>query len=438
VTEAVRLFSKAIEFHVFLVKRFQEDHCLLKAASLSYTTLLSLVPLLAVGFSVISAFPVFGSVVSRMQDYIFRTFLPASSEVIQTYVQQFIHQTAQLTGPGIVFLVLLALMLMDSIEGVLNGIWRVRTSRQWLARFLVYWAVLTLGPLLLAVSIAVTSYLVPLSLLTDTDAVFPAGLNSSLLSLMPFVATTVALTLVYVLVPNCNVSFRHGLVGGAVAALLFELAKRSFTVYVANVPTYSTIYGALAVIPLFLVWIYVSWVVVLLGAELSYCLTLFHNRVGLEEHKKYASNFICAYRIIGHLWAQQRCGGTLTLAQLIRLEPGISEERLDVILDQLEKHQLIRGIAGAEWMLARDPGEIRLLDIYHALPRALPDCLEDWGRLDHWNQALYKVINKAENTVLAALDVPVKQLFQTAEQEADGGGGSPVNGANERLQDEKN
>ena len=377
-----------------------------------------------------SAFPVFHSVVSRIQDYIFHNFVPDSSEVIQAYVQQFIHQTTQLTGPGIVFLVVLALMLMDSIEGVLNGIWRVRTSRQWLARFLVYWAVLTLGPLLLAVSIVVTSYLVPLSLLKGSDVALSSGLDNGLLALMPFLFTTVALTLVYVLVPNCKVPFRYGLIGGALAAVLFELAKKSFTLYVANVPTYATIYGALAVIPLFLLWLYVSWVVVLLGAELSFCLTLLHSRAERSDQGKYTANFICAYRIIGHLWVRQRSGGSLTLAQLMGLEPGITEERLGDILVQLEQHQLVKAVAGAEWMLARDPEEISLLDLYHALPRALPTSLDDWTQLDHWDQALYKVINEAEKTVLAALDVPVKRLFQAAEQTDGRAACSPTSGRN--------
>ncbi len=398
-------------FLAFLAGHFRANFSLRTAAALSYTTLLSLVPLLTVMFSVVSAFPVFDGVVARLQDYIFRNFVPASGEVVQSYIQQFLHQSARLTGPGIIFLVLVAVMLMDTIDGVLNGIWKVQRRRRWLAQFLVYWSVLTLGPLLLAVSIIVTSYLVSLPLLTDAD---PGGtLQGLLLSVMPFLSIMVALTLLYVLVPNRPVPLRHGLAGAAVAAVLFELAKRSFTLYVASVPTYATIYGALAVIPLFLVWIYVSWVVVLLGAELTYCLTVFRDEQpapgGLRHDE---ALFVCAFRVLGRLWEGQRTGAALSLEALALKERNVGQDMVEDILQVLEERRFISATAEGAWMLARDLDEITLWDLYNAMPHALPPGQGAWREQDIWNRRLGDLLQTAGNCLAEALDIPLRQLYE--------------------------
>ncbi len=394
----------------FLFAHFNSDHGLRTAASLSYTTLLSLVPLLVVMFSVLSAFPVFETVVARIQDYIFQNFVPASGEVVQAYIQQFLHQASSLTGPGVAFLMLVAVMLMDTIDGVLNDIWGVQRRRRWLAQFLVYWAVLTLGPLLLAVSIIVSSYLISLPLVKGVD---PSGtLRGMLLSLMPFLSTTVALTLLYVLVPNRVVPLRHGLAGAALAALFFELAKRSFTLYVASVPTYATLYGALAVIPLFLVWMYLSWVMVLLGAEITYCLTLFRREEpvhgSLEEGERL---FLFAFRLLGHLWKAQRAGEGRTLEELAQLEADAGREQLEEILNRLEARRIVAAGEDGAWLLARDPGAITLRDIYNAMPHALPPVEGGWWEADPWNQRLGKVLSEAAEGVGQALNVPLKRLY---------------------------
>ncbi len=400
-------------FLAFLAGHFRANFSLRTAAALSYTTLLSLVPLLTVMFSVVSAFPVFDEVVTRLQDYIFRNFVPASGQVVQSYIQQFLRQSARLTGPGIVFLVLVAVMLMDTIDGVLNGIWKVRRRRRWLAQFLVYWSVLTLGPLLLAVSIVVTSYLVSLSLLTGVD---PGGtLQGLLLSVMPFLSIMVALTLLYVLVPNRSVPLRHGLTGAAVAAILFELAKRGFTLYVANVPTYATIYGALAVIPLFLVWIYVSWVVVLLGAELTYCLTVFRDgrprTAGLRDEQ---ANFVHTFRVLGHLWEAQRTGMALNLEALASKEREVGHDRLEDILMVLEEQRFTSATADGAWVLIRDLDEITLWDLYNAMPHALPPGEGAWQKRDGWNRRLGNLLQTAGDCLARTFDVPLRQLYEEA------------------------
>ncbi len=261
------------QFIVYLIKRFDEDSCLTTAAALSYTTLLSLVPLAAVILAVLTAFPAFQHLTSEMQDFIFSNFVPATGEIVQDYLQQFTDKASELSGPGIIFLILTALFLMNTIDAALNRIWRVRRNRNFLTKFLIYWAVLTLGPVLLAVSIVLTSYLTSLPLLAESATI--SGMMHFLLTWLPLLATTLALTMLYVIVPNLTIPLYIGISGGVLAALLFEAAKKGFTLYVASVPTYATVYGALSVIPIFLVWMYISWTIVLLGAETTYCLANF-------------------------------------------------------------------------------------------------------------------------------------------------------------------
>ncbi len=425
--------SDAGRFLRLLWHHFHADKCLRTAASLSYTTLLSLVPLLVVMFSAVSAFPVFKTVEDRLQDFIFQNFVPAAGEMVQSYIQQFLQQATALTGPGILFLVLVAVMLMDTIDGVLNDIWGIPRQRHWLAQFLVYWAVLTLGPLLLAVSIAVSSYLVSLPLVEGVD---PGGtLRGLALSAMPFFSSLVALTLLYVLVPHRSVPLRLGLAGAVVAAVLFELAKRGFTLYVAHVPTYTTIYGALGVIPLFLVWIYVSWVVVLLGAEISHCMAVFRRRPTLAELDGAPARFVLAYRVLGHLREAQRQGGRLT-SEILAATEHVDVPVMEEVLADLAAARLIAATQESNrrdgprkparesnreggWLLARHPDEMTLKDLYNAFPCALP-AAGAWRERDAWNRRLGAILEEAATCLDRILAVPLGPLYATEGGATDG------------------
>lgn len=258
----------------YLGGSFVEDNCTRTAAALSYTTLLSLVPLLAVVFSILAFFPVFASLIDDIQGYIFSNFVPASNEQLQLHFQQFIATAASSGGIGVMFLMLTSLMLMNTINVALNDIWHVKPKRNLFSALLIYGVVLLLSSILFAASILLTSYVVSLPLIAEGGEAV-RGIKNVLLMIAPIAVTVVALLLFYVVVPNCKVSWRVGMISALLAALLFELAKKGFAWYVLAFPSYTVIYGALAVIPVFLVWIYVSWLVLLLGAEFSRCLTTF-------------------------------------------------------------------------------------------------------------------------------------------------------------------
>lgn len=401
-SESWRLRSALWPFVVYLYRRFNDDRCLMTATALSYTTLLSLVPLLVVVFSIVSAFPVFETATATMQEFIFRNLLPAAGETVQKYVTSFMNQAGTLTGVGIIFLVITALMLMNTIDSALNGIWRVRKARSIVAKLAVYWAALTLGPLLIAVSILATTYVIGASRFGEV-----AG--AALVSWTPFLSTTLALTLLYVLVPNRRIPFRYGVISAALAAALVELAKVGFAYYVAAGPVYGTIYGALAIVPLFLVWVYVSWAIVLLGVEFNYCLAMFR-----VPRLFQTSPLVLACRVLGHLWQAQRRGETVGEAALARLEPNADPSLLNEVLQELERRRLIHAIQPGNWGLARDLDEFTLLELYRLFPGALIDANPDadWSGADDWNRRLFERLAEARESVARSLEVPLKTIYQ--------------------------
>ncbi|MBV2097302.1 MAG: YihY family inner membrane protein, partial [Candidatus Thiodiazotropha sp. (ex Codakia orbicularis)] len=199
-------------------------------APLTYTTLLSLVPLMTVMLALFSIFPVSERISAQIEDFLFQNFVPAAGEAVHQHLKNFSQKAAQLTGVGFLFLILVALLLMSNIDKAFNTIWHVRRKRPALAKFTVYWAILSLGPILIVISVGVTSYLVSIPFFSDAETV--ALLRSRLLGMMPILISALAFTLLYALVPNRSVMLRHAVAGGVVAALLFEASKRGFALYV--------------------------------------------------------------------------------------------------------------------------------------------------------------------------------------------------------------
>ena len=200
---------------------------------------------------------------------LFTNFVPTSSDVIKEHITSFAGNANQMTAVGIGFLAAIALLLIRNVDATLNRIWRIKTKRPMMISFAVYWMVLSLGPLLLGASIGVTSYIV--SLVSFADQGIP-GFSGFLLKLLPYLISMAGFIMLYTLVPNTRVSFKAAVPGALFAALLFELTKKGFALYISHFPSYEVIYGAVATIPILFVWVYLSWVVVLLGAEFTVCI----------------------------------------------------------------------------------------------------------------------------------------------------------------------
>lgn len=247
--------------------RFRDDRLGLTASSLTFTTIIALVPLVTVMLAVFSAFPIFASFQVALEKYFLQTLVPDNiAKPVLTAVTQFANQAQRLGTVGLVVLLLTALALMLTIDRTLNTIWRVRQPRPIAQRVLVYWAAITLGPLVLGVSLSMTSYAISSS--RGLVGEMPDAVNF-LLNLLEFSLQVAAVTGLFHYVPNTDVRWRHALAGGLFCAVGFEVAKKVLGWYVGHVPTYSTVYGAFATLPILLLWMYIGWVIVLLGAVIA-------------------------------------------------------------------------------------------------------------------------------------------------------------------------
>jgi membrane protein len=255
--------TRLIDLTRIVTRRFNEDRCMQIASSLTFTSLLAIVPVVTVAVTVIAAFPVFAQVTAALQVFILQNLMPASAEAVASYTQEFSGNAAKLTSVGITFLVVTAIMLLLTIDRAFNDIWRVQKARPVIQRLLVYTAVITAGPALIGASLTLTSWLVgeAVGLVSGLP-----GAGVALLTLVPFVLTSTALALLYATMPNRRVSVRDAAAGGFIAGISFELMKRAFALYISYFPTYTVVYGAFATFPLFLIWIYLSWLVVISGA----------------------------------------------------------------------------------------------------------------------------------------------------------------------------
>ncbi|MES9825406.1 MAG: virulence factor BrkB family protein [Candidatus Thiodiazotropha endolucinida] len=402
-----RGFSAIRHINSFLrlwLHHFSHDGGIQHVAALTYTTLLSLVPLMTVMFALLSIFPVSDRISEQIENFLFQNFVPAAGEAVQQHLKNFSLKAAQLTGVGFLFLILVALLLMSNIDKAFNTIWHVRRKRSPIAKFTVYWAILSLGPILIAISVGVTSYLVSIPFFSEAETV--VMVRSRLLGMMPVMISALAFTLLYALVPNRSVMLRHALAGGIIAALLFEATKRGFALYITTFPTYEAIYGALAVIPIFLIWVYLSWLVTLLGAEFSYCLGIYRHD-WRERMGQRGDRFLLAVKILHQLREAQHQGVSTTTRQLQGQLKHATEEQLDSILLSLQRARLVLHTDDKGWVLARDLREVTVAEFYNSDAYVLPDD----SQLKMAPDTLGKLLTKINCDLQQTMNLPLDDLL---------------------------
>lgn len=348
------------EFLVDVVRRFYEERALQAAGSLSYTTLLSLVPLFTVALAISTAFPVFDQTIAVLQEFILKNFLPDARgiETIAEQVQSFTENAGRLTAIGIGFFVVTAVMLMLTIDEALNRIFRVQRRRPLFQQVLIYWAVITLGPVLIGGSLSATSFAIGASLgKLNLDIVADA-----ILRVLPFLFTCAALTLLYAVVPYRHVQLGHALASGILAGVVFEVAKRAFALYLTKFPTYTLIYGAFATIPIFLVWLYLSWCVVLAGATLTAMLPSYR----LAEGRRVPGRELAeALAVLGALAQAQSEGRVVSLRRLSKLN-RVVPHRCESVLERARDLGWTARTERDGWLLTRDADGMTLDEIYRA------------------------------------------------------------------------
>jgi membrane protein len=348
-----------IDFVRMAWRRFREERCWQIASSLTFTALLAIVPIITVALTLISAFPVFRDLMQHLHQFLIQNMLPESADSIAAHTEQFADNAARLTAVGLAVLFITAMIVLQTIDRAFNQIWRVPRPRTTVQRVFIYWALLTVGPVLIGASLSLTSWLVSQSLGLVKDVPLAGGV---LLKLVPILLTGLAFALVYITLPNRRVLVRDALSGGFLAALAFEAMKHSFAFYITHFPTHKLVYGAFATIPVFLLWIYLSWLVVLSGAVAAAVMPEWRERAAQVEPVP-GTQFLDALQILRVLWEAHRTGNNVTVHRLHGIVK-LPIDQVEAILDVMSGTRWA-GRVGPGWALTMDAAAIGVADVYH-------------------------------------------------------------------------
>jgi membrane protein len=337
------------------------------AGSLTFTTILSIVPVFAVALALFTAFPLFAQFRGELENFLLKVLPGQISDTVLRYINEFAAKATRLTAVGLLFLGLTALSMIITVDRVLNDIWRVRDRRPLAQRVLIYWAIITLGPILIGASLSASSYLWGLS--ADAVRQLPA-LVRSVLDYAPVLISWLAYSALYVFVPNRRVAWRDALIGGFIAAMLAEVLKTSFGVFVSRGVARS-MYGAFAALPLFLVWAYLSWYVLLFGAAIAATLPRLRATRFTDEARA-GNSFVTAVALLKTLFDARRAGDpaipTGELAQRVRTAPDETE----LLLESMETLGYVRRLAASrrgkqrehDWLLTADSARATLTPLF--------------------------------------------------------------------------
>jgi membrane protein len=404
----------SLAFALYALRRFVADGCFAGSGALSYTTLVSLVPLVAIVTAGLSAFPLFDEARERFLGYVAQYFIPEVGEEAAYWLKYFASVAAQTTVVGIAALVVTSILLLVTIEEQLNAIWRVRAPRPWVQRVLIYWAVLTLGPLLLGLGLSLSTYLDSLAQRVGFNpATIEQETNAWLHSLavvVPFLLETAACTLVYTLIPNCAVRWREGLSGAIVAGIAIEGLKLAIGLYISTFASYRTVYGALAAIPTFLLWMYVTWGAVLLGAVVAAALPQWRFDRGERGVGAEGRHLGLALALLAELADAARRGGTMTLIELAsRL--GVAASMTDIHLAPLQKARFVALTTSGCFVLARALDSATLFELYGAMNLPLAEAWRVGEAKAPWQRRVVGAMTRIVAAEQGAMQISLADLL---------------------------
>ncbi|HEX5639387.1 MAG TPA: YihY family inner membrane protein [Burkholderiaceae bacterium] len=336
------------------------------AGSLTFTTLLSVVPLFAVALALFTAFPLFAQFRNELGNFLLNVLPGQISSTVLRYVNEFAAQATRLTALGLAFLAFTALAMIITVDRVLNDIWRVRDRRPWTQRVLIYWMIISFGPVLIGASLSASSYLWSLS--AEAVRQLPLLLRN-LLDYAPVVLSGFAYAALYVFVPNRNVAWRDALIGGFIAAILAEFVKGAFGIFVSR-GSVRSIYGAFAALPLFLVWVYLSWYVLLFGAAIAATLPRLRATRFADESRA-GNTFVTAVALLKVLFDARAEGRpALPTGELARAVRTPMDEA-ELLLESLERLGYVRRAAKSmtasreqDWLLVCDTKAMTLAPVF--------------------------------------------------------------------------
>ncbi|WP_246210975.1 YihY family inner membrane protein [Vogesella oryzae] len=357
-------------FADFIRQRLAQQRVLQVAGSLTFTTLLALVPLLTIALTVMSAFPVFSDYSTRFKVMLLSTLVPEfAGKVITVYMRQFADNAEKLTAAGIVMLGVTSLMLMSTVERTFNSIWGVRRARPWLQQSMVYWTVLTLGPLVLGGGLLAWRLLFKT---THIERISPL-LDDSLQALGSIGLTMLVLALLFRILPNRYVPLKHAMLGGLVTAILLEATKLVFGFYIGEIANYQLVYGAFASLPILLLWLFCLWLVVLMGAVLTASFSYWEG-AAWKRRNEARRRFLDAVEALVMLDSAQDEGLALRPEDL-RREVKVGYDELGSVLDKLAQSGYVQKGAGDSWVLLKRAENILLADLFRLFVYR-PECGE--------------------------------------------------------------
>lgn len=393
--------ARAGTFSRFLWKRFLDDRLFQAAGALAFTTAFAIVPLSMVVFGVLSAFPVYEEWSAQLSAYIFSNFVPSSARAVETHLLEFSKNAGKLTAVGVIVLVVSLLITLTSIEATFNKIWRVPTSRPTFGRLMVYWTVMTFGALLAAASLAISARFFALAIFETQPGQW---LEHWLLRFTPILIEYVSLVVIYRVVPHRTIQWRYAALGAFFAVIMIEIVKIAAGSYLGSFGTYEKIYGTLALIPIFLGWVYFSWVAVLLGASLASSLSAFRYQPA-SQRLPWGYEFYGLLRLLGRFDEYRKRGKGLHLEDIRQLEPMLTDAVVQQMLQQLSAIGLLSRAESGEWLLARDLDDLSLGELYEACQLRIPTA-------EAWLPARDDALGNAAIAALDELRLPLRDLLR--------------------------
>ena len=402
--------ARAGSFGRFVLKRFLGDRLFEAAGALSYTTVFALVPLSMVVFGVLSAFPVFDAWSESLSTYIFSNFVPSAAQVVSRYLTDFSANTSKLTAAGALALIVSLLVTLTSVEAVFNRIWRVPTARPKFSRFLVYWTVLTLGALVAATSLALLTRFFALAIF---ETVPGRWLEALLLRVTPMAIELLAFAAIFKVVPHRTVKWRHAFAGAALSVFLFECVKSGLALYLGSFDSYQKIYGAIAFVPILMLWIFLGWSSILFGASFASSMSAFrYQPVALRLPLGF--ELYGLLRMLGRFRQARAQGRGLHSDEIQQLEPILTDALVQDMLGKLDGIAVVSRAEGGEWLLARDLDDVSIGELYEACHLRVPVAE---AHLPHREDALGTAVME----VLDGLRMPLRdQLKQRVSSVYDG------------------
>jgi len=395
------------QFILFVLGRFEADRCREQAGSLTYTTLFAVVPMLTVFLVIISSIKALEPARQQLQQMIYSNFLPKTSIAFDKAFNVFTENSSNLTVIGVLFLFITTVLMLTSIETVFNRIWRVQETRNGIIGFMRYWTIISLGPILLGSAFVISSTLASMNVLSNNFAGYEVD-GTALLGVISFALTTLGFFILYWTIPNRSIPVRAAAIAGLFGAIAFELLKNLFGFVMANFTSYTIVYGAFAAVPIFLLWIFLSWNIVLLGVEISYALTAFHTGKIQTRHP-----VLMMLDILELFYKKQKTGDVVTDAEALNILGRGEIGRWPVYIQLLEKQNLVKCTDNNEYVLVRNLDEIDFWSFYTSLPYTLPrrHDVEHVHDDDVWMKHIGPTLIESDEYLAAKLSIPLSTIL---------------------------